>query len=120
VVDRKSETINVGGEKVYPHEIEEILEGNPKVLYACLLGVPDEAYGKIPIALIELREGEKATEEEIIDFCRDKMVGFKRPKYCVFVDEFPLNPVGKVLRREGEERYKGEIEAGYRRWKKTR
>jgi acyl-CoA synthetase (AMP-forming)/AMP-acid ligase II len=120
VVDRKSETINVGGEKVYPHEIEEILESNPKVLYACLLGVPDEAYGKIPIALIELREGEEATEEEIIDFCRDKMVGFKRPRYCVFVDEFPLNPVGKVLRREGEERYKGEIEAGYGRWKKTR
>jgi len=117
VVDRVKETINVGGEKVYPHEVEEILESNPKVEYAAVLGVKDEIYGKIPMALIKLRKGEKATEEEIIDFCRDKMTGFKRPRFIVFVDEFPLNPVGKILRRIAEEEYKKEIEEAYERWK---
>jgi len=120
IVDRKGEVINVGGEKVFPHEVEEILESNPKVLYACLLGVPDEMYGKIPVGMINLREGEQATEEEMIDFCRDKMSGIKRPRFCVFVDEFPINPAGKVLRREVEEKFKGEIKEGYGRWKKKR
>ena len=118
VVDRKGEIISTGGEKIYPHEVEEILESNPKVEYSCLMGIPDETYGKIPVGLIKLIEGEEATEDEIIDWCRDKMSGFKRPRFVVFVDEFPLNPVGKVLRREGEERFKGEIEEGYERWKK--
>jgi len=118
IVDRVKETINVGGEKVYPHEVEEILESNPKVEYAAVLGVKDETYGKIPMALIKLREGEKATEEEIIDFCKDKISGFKRPRFVVFVDEFPLNPVGKILRRNAEEGSKKEIEKAYKRWKK--
>ena len=120
IVDRKSELINVGGEKIYPHEVEEILESNPKVEYAGLMGVPDETYGKIPMALIKLREEEEATEDEIIDFCRDKMSGIKRPRYCVFVDEFPLNPAQKIMRRQAEEKFKREIEEGYERWKKAK
>ena len=120
IVDRMGEVISCGAEKIYPHEVEEILESNPKVEYAALLGVPDDVYGKIPIGLIKLKEGEKASGEEIIDFCRDKMSGIKRPRFCVFVDEFPLNPAGKIMRRQAEEKFKREIEEGYERWKKAK
>ena len=120
IVDRKGELISVGEEKVYPHEIEEIMESHSKVEYAALLGALDDVYGKIPMGLIKLKEGEKATEDEIIDFCRDKMAGIKRPRFVVFVDEFPLNPVGKIMRRQAEEKFKREIEEGYERWKKAK
>jgi len=105
VVDRMKETISTGGEKVYPHEVEEILESHPKVAHVCIIGVPDETWGHTVRAVIELRDGEKATQEEIIDWCRDKMTGFKRPKSVVFIDSLPLNPVGKVLRSQIKEKY---------------
>ena len=69
--------------------------------------MPDETYGKIPRAVTQLEEGEKATEEEMIDFCRGKMAGYKRPKSVVFAESLPLNPAGKVMRREMEEKYGG-------------
>jgi acyl-CoA synthetase (AMP-forming)/AMP-acid ligase II len=120
IVDRMSETINVSGEKVFPHEVEEILESHPKVEYACLMRVPDHVYGEIPAALIKLMEGEEATEDEIIDFCKGKMAGVKRPRFVIFVEEFPLNPVGKIMRRQAEEKFKREIKEGYERWKKVK
>jgi acyl-CoA synthetase (AMP-forming)/AMP-acid ligase II len=120
LVDRASEMINVGGENVYPHEVEEILETNQKVEYAALLGVKDEEYGQVPMALIKLREGEKATEEEIIDFCRGKMSGIKRPRFVEFVEEFPINPVGKIERRKAKEKFEEVMEEGHRRWRKER
>jgi acyl-CoA synthetase (AMP-forming)/AMP-acid ligase II len=107
VVERKGEVISVGAEKIYPHEIEKILEEHPKIEHACLIGVPDKTYGKIPRAVIQLKEGEKATEEEIIEWCKDKMAGFKRPRSIIFTRELPLSPVGKVLRREIEKKYGG-------------
>lgn len=107
VVDRKGEVISVGGEKIYPHEVEEILEQYPKVEHACLIGIPDETYGRIPRAVIQLREGVEATEEEIIEWCRDKMAGFKRPRSVIFARELPMSPVGKVIRREIERKYGG-------------
>ena len=105
IVDRLKECISTGAEKVYPHEIEEILETSPKVRYACVIGIPDETWGQAVRAVIELGEGETATEKEIIDFCRDKMTGFKRPKSVVFADSLPLNPVEKVMRSQVKEKY---------------
>lgn len=98
VVERKKEVISTGGEKIFPLEVEKILEHNPKVEHACLIGVPDKTYGQIPRAVIKLKEDQSATEEEIIEWCRGKMAGFKRPKSIIFVDDLPLNPVGKVKR----------------------
>ena len=105
IVDRLKECISTGAEKVYPHEIEEILESNPKVRYVCIIGIPDEMWGQAVRAVIELNKGEEATEEEIIDWCRDKMTGFKRPKSVVFADSLPLNPVEKVMRSQVKEKY---------------
>jgi len=105
VVDRMKETISTGGEKVYPHEVEEILESHPKVEQACVIGVPDETWGSIVRAILVMREGVTATQEEIINWCRDKMTGFKRPKSVIIVDTLPLNPVGKVMRAQVKEKY---------------
>ncbi|MDY6934277.1 MAG: class I adenylate-forming enzyme family protein [Spirochaetota bacterium] len=105
IVDRKKETISTGGEKVYPHEVEEILQSHPKVLHSCVIGVPDETWGKAVRAVVELVEGEKMNESELIDWCRDKMTGFKKPKTVVFVDNIPLNPVGKIRRADVKEKY---------------
>jgi len=105
VVDRMKETISTGGEKVYPHEVEEILEFHPKVEHACVIGVPDETWGSTVRAIIVLYEGEQLTQGEIIEWCRDKMTGFKRPKTVVFAKELPLSPVGKVMRAQVKEQY---------------
>ena len=105
VVDRKKETISTGGEKVYPHEVEEILESHPKIEHACVIGVPDETWGSIVRAIIVLYEGVTATQEEIIDWCRDKMTGFKRPKSVIIVNDSAAEPVGKVMRSQVKEKY---------------
>lgn len=105
VMDRKNELISTGGEKVYPREVEEILESHPKVEHACVIGVPDETWGSIVRAIIVLDEGLTASEEEIIDWCRDKMTGFKKPKSVIIVDSLPLSPVGKVMRSQVKEKY---------------
>ena len=105
VIDRKNETISTGGEKVYPREVEEILESHPRIEHACVIGVPDETWGRIVRAILVLHEGFTTTQEEIIDWCRDKMTGFKRPKSVIIVDSLPLSPVGKVMRAQVKGKY---------------
>ncbi|HVN71137.1 MAG TPA: AMP-binding protein [Desulfomonilia bacterium] len=103
VVDRMAECISTGAEKVFPHEVEEILAGHEKIDSVCVIGVPDETWGNIVRAVVVLNPNHTATEEEIIAWCKDKMTGFKRPKSVVFADTFPLSPVGKVLRNRVRE-----------------
>ena len=105
VIDRKNEMISTGGEKVFPREVEEILESHQKIEHACVIGVPDETWGSIVRAILVLHEGFTATQEEIIDWCRDKMTGFKRPKSVIIVEFLPLSPVGKVMRAQVKEKY---------------
>jgi long-chain acyl-CoA synthetase len=105
ITDRKKDMIDVGGLKAYPREIEEVLYGHPKVANAAVVGVADERSGQAVKAFIQLKEGETATVEEIIEFCRDKMAGYKRPRYVEFRQVLPMTAVGKILRRQlrGEE-----------------
>ncbi|MGC9324521.1 MAG: AMP-binding protein [Desulfomonilia bacterium] len=105
VVDRKGECINTGAEKVYPLEVEEIIAQHEKVDTVCVIGIPDETWGHAVRAVIVLKQGETASEEEIIQWCKDKMTGYKRPKSVVFTEELPLSPVGKVLRSKIREQY---------------
>ncbi|HQI02576.1 MAG TPA: AMP-binding protein [Deltaproteobacteria bacterium] len=105
VVDRKNECINTGAEKVFPHEIEEILGTHEKIDSVCVIGVPDETWGNSVRAVVVLKPGRTATEDEIITWCKDKMTGYKRPKSVVFTDSFPMSPVGKVLRNKVREVY---------------
>ena len=100
VRERKKECINTGGEKVFPLEVEEILQVHPKIDEVCVIGVPDEEWGSTVRAVVQLNEGEIMELEEIKDFCRDKIAGYKIPRSAVFIDQLPFSPVGKMLRQK--------------------
>jgi long-chain acyl-CoA synthetase len=99
VTDRKKDLIIVGGFNVYPRDVEDILFQHPKVELAAVIGAPDEKSGEAVKAFIQLKPGEKATEEEIFEFSKEKMAGYKRPKQVEFRESLPVSNVGKVLRR---------------------
>ena len=105
VVDRKGECISTGAEKVFPHEVEEIMALHEMIDSVCVIGVPDDTWGNIVRAVVVLKPGMATSEQEIISWCKDKMTGFKRPKSVVFADAFPMSPVGKVLRNKVREDY---------------
>lgn len=102
LVDRKHNMIITGGENVYPSEIEAVLSEHPKVSAVAVIGLPDEKWGEAVTAVVVLKEGEEAQEEEIIDFCRGKMAPFKRPKSVIFIEDqqLPRTPTGKILHRK--------------------
>ena len=99
VTDRKKDLILVGGFNVYPRDVEDILFQHPKVELAAVIGAPDEKSGEVVKAFIQLKPGETATEEEIFDFSKEKMAGYKRPRQIEFRESLPVSNVGKVLRR---------------------
>ncbi len=99
ITDRKKDMILVGGFNVYPREVEEALFEHPKVQLAAVIGIPDDRSGEKVKAFIQLKEGENASEEEIMQFSNDKLAGYKRPKIVEFRSELPVSAVGKVLRR---------------------
>ena len=101
IVDRKKDMIlGTGGYNIYPREVEDVLYENPKVLEATVAGVPvGQERGERVKAYVVLRPGETATEEEIIEYCRDNLAYYKVPKFVEFRDELPKTMVGKILRR---------------------
>jgi long-chain acyl-CoA synthetase len=100
IVDRKKDMIISGGFNVYPRDVDEVLFTHPKVLEACVIGVPDEYSGERIKAYVVLKSGETATSEEMIEFCKQNLVKYKVPKYIEFVDDLPKSAVGKILRKE--------------------
>lgn len=100
IADRKSDMIIRGGENIYPREIDDLLYTHPAVAAAAVIGVPDEMYGEDVAAFIVLRDGQSATETEIIDFCKRHLADYKCPKAVHFVEDIPKGPTGKLLKRE--------------------
>ncbi|WP_425487168.1 long-chain-fatty-acid--CoA ligase [Nitratireductor arenosus] len=99
IVDRKKDMILVSGFNVYPNEIEEVVAGHPGVLEVAAVGVPDEKSGEVPKLFI-VKKDPALSEQDIYDYCKDKLTGYKRPKQIEFRDELPKTNVGKILRRE--------------------
>lgn len=100
IVERKNDMIISGGVNIYPREIEEVLYKHPSVSEVSVIGVPDEHWGEVPKAVIVLKEGKTATEEEIIKFCGEHLAGYKKPKSVEFWKELPKSPQGKILKKE--------------------
>lgn len=105
VAERKKECISSGGEKIFPGEIEDILAEHPKIQDVCVIGVADDTWGSSVRAVIRLHAGDEASEDEIIDWCRGRMAGYKKPRSVLFVSEFPISAVGKVQRNKVRELY---------------
>jgi long-chain acyl-CoA synthetase len=99
IVDRKKDMIVASGYNVYPREIEEILFEHPDVAEAVAIGVPDEYRGETVKAFVVRRSGASTTEEEILDFCKDRLAAYKAPKAVEFREVLPKSAVGKLLRR---------------------
>ena len=101
LVDRKSNMIISGGENVYPSEVETMLGAHPKVKDVAVIGVPDAKWGERVHAVIILHDGAAPTQEEILDWCKDRIAGYKRPRSVSFISEheMPRTATGKILHR---------------------
>jgi long-chain acyl-CoA synthetase len=99
ITDRKKDLILVGGFNCYPREVEEVLYAHPKVANAAVVGVPDAKSGESVKAFVQLIPGTTTTEAELLDFCKERLAGYKRPRSIEFREVLPTSPVGKVLRR---------------------
>lgn len=98
IVDRKKDLIIVGGLNVYPREIEEILFTHPKVAEAAVVGVPDALRGEMVKAYVALKQGESATEREVVRYLQEKLANYKLPKKVEFLETLPKNGTGKILK----------------------
>jgi acyl-CoA synthetase (AMP-forming)/AMP-acid ligase II len=98
--DRVKDMIVSGGENVYPAEVESAIHAHPGVADVAVIGVPDERWGEAVKAVVVRRPGAEVSAEEILEFCRERIAGFKRPRSVDFVDALPRNPTGKILKRE--------------------
>ncbi|HVD00343.1 MAG TPA: AMP-binding protein [Candidatus Dormibacteraeota bacterium] len=105
ICDRKIDMIISGGVNIYPAEVEAILFENPAVEDAAVLGVPNEEFGEEVKAVVKLKPGATATEAELIEFCRSRVAGYKRPKSVDFIDDFPRDVAGKTQKRRLRELY---------------
>ncbi len=100
IVDRKKELIKPGGFQVWPREVEEAIMANPKVLEVGVGGIPDPKSGETVKAWVVLKPGESLTEDELKEFCKERLAPYKVPRYIEFRTELPKTTVGKILRRE--------------------
>jgi acyl-CoA synthetase (AMP-forming)/AMP-acid ligase II len=103
-VDRLKYLIKTGGENVYPAEIEQVLSSHPAIREACVISVPDERWGETIKAVVVPKPGESCSADDVRAWCRERLVGYKRPRYVQFLDEsdVPRSTTGKILRHELE------------------
>ncbi len=99
IVDRKKDMIISGGENIYSIEVENVLYRHPGILEAAVFGVPDPIFGETVRAAVVLRDGEMATEGEIIEFCREHLGGYKVPRSVIFLSELPRTGSGKITKK---------------------
>ncbi len=102
---RGDDMIIRAGENIAPEEVENVLHSHPKVEEAAVIGVTDPEWGQVPKAIVVLKNGQTATEQDIMEHCRAKLSSFKRPRSVVFVSELPRNAMGKVLHKKLREQY---------------
>jgi len=105
IMDRSKDMIISGGENVYPREIEEVLIRHPAVGEVAVIGIPDPKWGEAIKAIVARIPEKSVTENELIDFCKDNIASYKKPKSIDFIDELPKNNYGKILKRELRAKY---------------
>jgi acyl-CoA synthetase (AMP-forming)/AMP-acid ligase II len=110
IVDRAKDMVTSGGENIFPVEIEDALMDHPKIDDVACIGYPDERLVEIVLAIVQLKQGESMTEEELIEFAKTKMATYKVPRKVIF-DPVMRNPTGKLMKPKMREKYTGRKEA---------
>ncbi|MGO4570546.1 class I adenylate-forming enzyme family protein [Microvirga sp. 2TAF3] len=105
LVDRSKDMIISGGENVYPKEIENVLYEHAAVAECAVFGIPDDKWGEVPAAYIQIRAGMVANEDDFVAHCAERLARFKRPRVVKFVPEFPKTPIGKIQKNVLREPY---------------
>jgi long-chain acyl-CoA synthetase len=105
IKDRIKDMIVSGGENIYPAELESVLAGHPKVADVAVIGVPDDKWGEAVKAIVVPRPDSGLSEDELIEWSRERLAGYKRPRSVDFVQSIPRNPSGKILKRELRDPY---------------
>lgn len=109
---RAREFIKRGGEMISPEEVESILDQNPSVAESAVIGIPDETWGEVVHAIVVTAPGASSDQAAIIEWCRERMAGFKRPEAVHFVDELPRSQLGKVMKSQLRAQFhNGEVSA---------
>jgi acyl-CoA synthetase (AMP-forming)/AMP-acid ligase II len=106
LLDRVNFRIKTGAYNVYPIEVENVINEHPAVAEVCVVGIPDEKWGEAILAEVRVKLGERVTDSEIIDFCRNKIASYKLPKQIIFVTNFPRGATGKLLKMEVKKKYR--------------
>ena len=107
IIGRSKDVIISGGINIYPREIEDVIESMPQVKECAVVGIPDKEFGESVKAYVVLNPGEKVAEDDVINFCKEKLASFKKPKFVEFLDALPRNTMGKILKEELRKRHKG-------------
>ena len=109
VFDRKKDMIISGGENIYCAEVEAAIDSHPKVREVAIIGVPHEKWVETPLAVIAPQDAEDPpAEDEIIDWCKERLASYKKPSRVVLIEELPRNASGKVLKFQLRETYSGQ------------
>lgn len=106
IMGRSKDMIISGGINIYPREIEDVIESMPQVKECAVIGVPDEEFGESVKAYVVLNERNKLTEKKVINYCKQKIASFKKPKYVEFLEALPKNTMGKILKEELREAHR--------------
>lgn len=105
IVDRVKDMIISGGENIYPAEVETALASHPKIMEAAVIGVHDKDWGESVKAIVVPKPGEQLTEKEVIDYCKQHLASYKKPKSVDFIEALPRNAMGKVMKIELRQKY---------------
>jgi acyl-CoA synthetase (AMP-forming)/AMP-acid ligase II len=102
---RATDLIKRGGEYIAPDELENVILTHPKIEDCAVIGIYDEEWGELPVAICVLKKGERCSDQEIMEYARTRLASFKRPRQVIFVEDLPRNSLGKVVKKELREKY---------------
>jgi long-chain acyl-CoA synthetase len=105
LTERKKDMIIRGGENIYPRDIEEVLFEHPGIQEASVIGREDPVYGEDVCAIVVREADAELTEEEVMEYAASRLAKFQKPKWVIFVDALPKNPLGKILKKELRAKY---------------
>ncbi|MFT5604837.1 MAG: acyl-CoA synthetase (AMP-forming)/AMP-acid ligase II [Paracoccaceae bacterium] len=111
IQDRVKDMIISGGENIYPAELENVLMSHPQIQDAAVVGAPSKKWGEIPVAVLVSGGNPELTPDELVEFCRDKLAGYKIPRAVEYVDALPRNPTGKILKKDLRAQFHDKYEA---------